>query len=45
MKNEKAYGTTWQFNVIDQLQNGGKLSIEEKKCNLLQCGTCSNKVV
>jgi hypothetical protein len=25
VKNEKAYGTTWQFNVIDQLQNGGKL--------------------
>jgi hypothetical protein len=29
VKNEKVYGTIGQFNVIDQLQNGGK--VEKKK--------------
>jgi hypothetical protein len=31
VKNEKVYGTIGQFNVIDQVQNGGKVE-KKKKC-------------
>jgi hypothetical protein len=42
VKNEKVYATIGQFNVIDQLHNGGKVGKKIKMCNLLHYGTCSN---
>jgi len=42
VKNEKVYATIGQFNVIDQLQNGGKVEKKIKMRNLLHYGICSN---
>jgi hypothetical protein len=42
VKNEKVYTTIGQFNVIDQLHNGGKVEKKIKMCNLLHYDICSN---